>query len=488
MTNSPASRREAFRLRCMSLALAFALLTAACGGSSDSAGSDSPNSTEVADSPATTTPADSSTEDPSPATTDAGSDDDSSPDSTASDEPVELTASYQGVTESEIHVGISMIDFDNLVELNLAPQGWGDQILVFQSFIDELNGRGGINGRTVVPHFEHYSVLGTTEAEATCVALTGDIETFAVLGGFVGPAETANGCIVDINETILVGGRQTQERLDQAKAPWIDTPALRERRLGIFLELLEQEGMLEDRQVAVIGSIEQEDVYDTASAALEERGLSPVLEAINDAPQGETDAASARWQVLAENIKASGADTVLVIGSSQAAVRGASVNGLDVELWVLEDTGLQNLGAATTPADAHGAVTITSLSAQATWDHPSLAPCRDTFFAANPDVEVVEPDDQVDGDEQWDRAISLHCRTLQLFELIATAAGPNLTQESFAAAAEGLGEFSLPGFPFVSLGPGKPDASDSFLLARFDQDQGENGGLVPFSELLDGTP
>ncbi|MCS5686532.1 MAG: hypothetical protein NZ654_14930, partial [Acidimicrobiales bacterium] len=59
---------------------------------------------------------------------------------------------------------------------------------------------------------------------------------------------------------------------------------------------------------------------------------------------------------------------------------------------------------------------------------------------------------------------------LALFEAVATAAGPDLTNESFAAAVASIGAFSIPGVPYVSLGPSKFDARDSLTLARWSND------------------
>ena len=42
-------------------------------------------------------------------------------------EPEPRTASWRGVTEDTVTVGVSMLNFDLLKELNLSPAGWGDQ-------------------------------------------------------------------------------------------------------------------------------------------------------------------------------------------------------------------------------------------------------------------------------------------------------------------------------------------------------------------------
>ncbi|MBT5139126.1 MAG: hypothetical protein HOM37_08760, partial [Acidimicrobiaceae bacterium] len=322
----------AVRHRLTVLALAFTLLAAACSGSDSTSEGDS--SSVAAD--------DSSTEDTSTDDSAAASTDDSSTDSTEdsasesedsaeSDEP--LTASYRGITETEIHIGVAMLDFDALKEFKLVEEGWGDQIVVYNALIDEINSRGGIHGRMIVPHFEHYSPLGSTEAEAACTALTKDIETFAVLGGFQGPAEVANTCVVDINATVLIGGVQTAERLAVAQAPWVVVGASAGRVLQSMMSVLDQDGRVAGRQVAVVGAVDREEVFDSASDILSEFGVSPVIEIFNDAPAGDVPATDARWEIIAENIRASGADTVLLIGSTQGGLRGIKAAGLDVEVW-----------------------------------------------------------------------------------------------------------------------------------------------------------
>ncbi len=54
---------------------------------------------------------------------------------------------------------------------------------------------------------------------------------------------------------------------------------------------------------------------------------------------------------------------------------------------------------------------------------------------------------------------------------MATAAGPDLTNETFAQAAATMGDFSLPGYKYVSLGSDKFDARDSLILGRWDKEE-----------------
>ncbi len=465
--------------RLLAILALFALVASACGGGEVATDDEEPDATSteapVDDEPADEEPADEEPTDEEPA------------EEPADDAPA-LTASFRGVTEDTITIGVTMLDFDDLVSKNLSAQGWGDQQLVYQTYIDDINANGGINGRMIEPIYEFYTPLGTTVAAEVCVRLTEDNEIFAIVGGFVGPAETENVCITDTHETVLVGGVQSEERLAQAKAPWLQNNSLRNRRLSVFVDLLEQDGRLDDAKIAIIGSIELEDVFEQAEALFQAKGVEPVLVAINDVPQGETVAENARWQVLAENIRASGADKVLIIGSGQAGTRGVFENGLDVEKWVLERQALDNPGENTTAEMLDGSITPTGLTDDEIYEEAGTQECREIFFAANPGlIDDKLPSEYVEGEEQWFNPLMSYCRWIQLFVQVASAAGADLTPESFLAAADGMGDFSLPGLPFSSLGPGKYDADDSFRLSIFDMTLGEEGDLKPITDVLDGT-
>ena len=114
--------------------------------------------------------------------------------------------------------------------------------------------------------------------------------------------------------------------------------------------------------------------------------------------------------------------------------------------------------------------------------------CRAVVEAGLPaDAVVLDPDDQVEGAEDWGMSIRSYCSRAYLFVEVMTAAGVNPTNETFRAAADSLGQFSLPGVPNASLSLGKYGADDSFRLSVYDSTVGE-GNLVPLTDILDATP
>lgn len=419
-------------------------------------------------------------------TDDAGTDKTTTTATTGSDGgPIELG---RGVTADTITIGYAYLDFDGLVKKGLSPAGWGDQKAAFQSVVDDINAKDGINGRTLKVIYEGYSPLGTEDAEAVCLRLTQDNEVFAVIGGFLGPAEPANTCIVGRQETILVGGVQSAERLSEAKAPWITDRPLRTRQTAVLMDLLKKKGRLKDASVAVVTNIDAEDVRGEVIAALGDAHVKPVEDLFSDAAVGDVIAEDQTWSTLAERIRASNANTVLLVGNPSAGIRNISSQGLDVDIWVLDQEALQNLGSTLDLKVADGALTAAPLAGQDLWDDDTVKVCRDAYSKAHPDVTIIEPNALAETDEDVPQGLIVGCRFLKLFEAVATKVGHNLNSTTFAAAVAKIGNFSIPGQPFASLGADKFDSNDSFRLVSFDSTISQDGGFKSLTDIMDVTP
>ncbi len=466
---------------CVILA-AFALLAASCGDDDDGGSSDSADTTEAGESTTSAADGSSTTAAPDESST-------SAPDGEDSDGPdEELTASAPGITEDTIKIGISMLDFPQLISLGLSDAGWGDQELIWESIIQDVNDRGGINGRMVEAELQYYLPTDQAEIDATCLKFTQDIDVFAVLGGILGSLDAGNVCLAEDPDTALIAGSAlTYERLEKAQAAWLITGGAEERLLENLIAVLDQEGELEGKKVAVVTHLEGGPAAEAAPDLLAEYGVDPVLTIENNAPSGDIPAGDAEWAVIAEQIISSDADTVLLLGGLTAGVRGIAENALDVAIWTPNNGELANMGDSVTPADADGALTVTGLTDAEIYDDPASEECRERFNEYNPDIEVIPGEDVPEGDEEWHLGVHNYCRWFALFEMVMTAAGPNPTQESFAEAAVELGDFTLPGVPFASLGPDKSDANDGYRLSAFDSSIGDNGDYRPLSDIVDTT-
>lgn len=421
-------------------------------------------------------------------TQDKGADEGSNGTSGGDDTPAENTGEPgPGVSEDAVKVGYAYLDFDDLVEKGLSPNGWGDQERQMQAQLDALNEAGGVGGRQIEMVFSPYTPLGVEVAEAVCLELGDDEDVFAVLGGFNGPAEPANSCIVGQEETVLVGGVISEERLEEAKAPWFTGRPIRSRQANIMFNLLDEEGDLADAKVAVVSGPDAQDVRESVIEELDSFGVTPVSDLVSDGAIGDVPAEDNAWAAIAENIRTDGADTVLLVGNPSAGIRNIASQGLDVDTWVLDQEALTALGTAVNLEDARGVLSTAPMTGQEAWDDETSKECRDNFTEANPDVEVIEPDDLVEGDEDVARGVLTSCRYLDMFKAAVDNVDGELNNESFDVAAADLGDFELPGQPFNSWSADKHDANDAFRLVSFNPDTGQNGGFDDITDITDVT-
>jgi len=472
----PTARSPRSHIWLASTAAALALIASACGSSSTSSTATTTTTTVVA---TTTNASTDSTATSAPATTAA-----------TTDEP--RTASYRGVTADTIKIAVSYLDFDKLQEMNLSPNGWGDQQLVYKTLIDDLNAKGGINGRQIeVVDYEPYSPVDPVQADEVCVRMTQDNEIFLVLGGFLGPTDMVNPCIVTTYETALVGGALKPDAVAEAKSPWYDFRPAEEDQAKALIDLLDQTGRAANANVFIITLTGSEALTnDVLKPRMQEVGISIAGEAVLSVPDGDEQAQNDAMQPIIARLEASGANTILLPGGVSAVLRNLIAADMvnDFNIWAFASDHLANMGESVDRSKVPEVITINRLSADEVFNDPQMVECRKVFTDANPDVEVKPPADVLEGEDAWYQSIGSYCARVALMRVLLEAAGPNPTYDTLTAGADALGQFSLPGVPNASLSPGKRGADDSFRLSVSDSTVGEKGDIVPLTDILDATP
>jgi hypothetical protein len=446
------------------LFVVLGLIAAACGSdAADEATSDDTSSTTVAET-TTTVPPDDETN----TTTTEGAD------TTTTTEPPELTASFRGVTPEVIKVGVTSFDWDALAELGVSL-GRSTSEDIYVAALEAINDRGGIGGRMLEIHAISYLPVGTAKAEETCVELTEDHEVFVVVGDAIGDEIL---CVTELHETaaIMTAG-MTLERAARARAPYATVIETTEGRSEAFVAAMDEQGLLDGHTIGVAGSADvSEATFNSTIDALETAGYEPVNGLSGDnnedlvASAGESD-------VFYERFRLEGVDTTIETTGVPLAFANAVNAGYVTDQWLLVTpsvvSGLTLADVGVDPSyldNAYSAAqTAIGTSLQPMLgDDPGIATCVEAIEEGTGRDLTYELDQEIN-----DLAGALSaCSFALILEAALTNAGPELTNESFQAGLEAIGEIDLPGYSEASLGPGDFAAAKGFLTLRFNAETG----------------
>ena len=458
--------------RLLGVLIALSLIFTACGGDSDS---DSSDDTPAA--PATSAPEPEADEpapapepddeepapepdDEEPAPAPEPDDEEPAPEPEPEATPVPLTASFRGVTETEIRIGMTSLDAE------MFGFDQGDLASKWQVAVDAVNAAGGINGRMLVAYIDVLNVIGTVEADATCVKFVEDKMVFAFVGWL---REDNELCYTERNNTIAVNGNDvTPEAINRSNGLLFATEAT---KLGIQLNLIAAaaaDGLIDGKRVHFSILASEDSLTDPLIESLEAHGAT-ITSVSRVTAVDDVQAAEANHDVIVQRI--ADEDPDLVYSLEPALMSGAMIRaGIDIPQITSEsDEDLYlNLGVDPTAIQLH---VYAPEQIKTYWDQgddPLLIECVDNYNNA----QITDEDgnvEQVNVTEDPSQPINLSlvvraCQTVWLFAAIATAAGPNLTNETFLEAAANLGSIDLPGMSAASMREGKIGADDSPLV------------------------
>ena len=332
-----------------------------------------------------------------------------------------------GVTKDEIKIGITYPDLEAI--RSVTNTNHGDYEKSYRVVIDDLNKKGGINGRKIVPVFAAIDPLGTAPAQEACLKLTEDEKVFAAMSFFNADAPL---CFVDSHGTPLLGGQTTSTNLAHAKAPWATLESgaeLGPRQIDALVKAGALKGKL---GIVAIADEEQSQLKDVVLPALKQHKLSGTT-AIIDAPSSDPVANVQQATTIMERFKSDGVKTVLLVGGAVTAV----VNALSKSDYrpKLAATNARNLASTASNPATDPAVVKTAIAADAgfIFSDPALKKCFALIEKATGN-KIVENVPQ--GEPQYRVSAQTACEYMSLFTTLAKAAGKNLTVDSFGKAID----------------------------------------------------
>jgi hypothetical protein len=364
-----------------------------------------------------------------------------------------------GVTKGEIKIGITYPDLEAI--RSVTNTNHGDYEKAYRAVIDDLNRRGGVNGRKIVPVFAAINPLGTVPAQEACIKLTEDEKVFAAMSFFNADAPL---CFVASHDTPLLGGQTTPEDLQHAKAPWVTLESGAE--LGPRqIDALAKAGALKGKLgIVAIANEEQSQLKDVVLPALERHKLDGTT-AIIDAPSDDPVANVQQASTIMERFKTDGVKTVLLVGGSVNAVANA-LSKSDYRPRLVA-TNARNLASAASNPATDPTVMKTAVAADSgfIFSDPALKKCFALIEKATGN-KIVENVPQ--GEPQYRVSAQTACEYIDLFSQLAGAAGKNPTTASFGKAIDKLGTITVTGLGTMKYEPTTHTYSLPMFLYRYD--------------------
>ena len=216
-----------------------------------------------------------------------------------------------------------------------------DQQRAFQVYFDDINAKGGINGRKVVPVFKSYCPINLATELTACTSLTDDNKVFAAIGTFYDPNGNAQLCFAKQHHTIIVGSPLTQALIDRGPPGFmLTTDITSERRLRVIMALLKREGTLAGKKVAVVDiAADHARVKSVVTPALRDLGVQRGADATLTIAGSDTTAALAQLDSFIEHWKTDGTNALILVGEEVSSKQFVEkIKGAIPQMLLISDT------------------------------------------------------------------------------------------------------------------------------------------------------
>jgi ABC-type branched-subunit amino acid transport system substrate-binding protein len=405
----------------------------------------------------------------------------------------------QGVTGDSIKLGLVQVDYSCIQDFVDFTRG--DQEETYKVFVDDLNAKGGINGRKVEPVYRDFCPVGNAQALATCTSFTEDDKVFAVVGVFIDQSGDAQLCIAKNHQTVEIIHNVSQAWIDQAPKGLLLTPNITtDRRLSVILDLLARDKTLQGKKVAVLTQQDSKQrAEDVVTPALKKMKVKQGTTGTLTITGTDTTAAQSQLDSFIEKWKAEGVDTFVLVGQVVVAKNYVTKlkDAFPKATLIADQTpvalsgGQDAVAADIEPNPYQGLISAEGQSEQARFQTPVMQQCVKTYEKAT-GKKVVAPKDlkpNANGKrEEIYASVEDACGDILFFKTIAEKAGKTLNNSTWTKAVNTMGPMDdqLVLGKWASLHTGKYDANDTFGLVAFDAASGTTGdwkALTPVEDV-----
>lgn len=404
------------------------------------------------------------------------------------------TAPGVGVTPTEIKLGVSLTDFDFIKQF--VDKIRTNQEQVYQLFADDINAKGGVDGRQLKLVFHRFNPIPNPATLATvCTQFTEDDKVFAVVGNLFDPNGVAQACVAKQHKTPLMAYGLTQPIMEKAPGLIVCPCASPERTSVVLTQLLKDNHTIDGKKVGVLGETStNKSVTSTVVPKLKELPITLGTVATLAISGSDTTAAQSQLDSFIERWKSEGTNVIYVTGAQVNSKQFVEkVRAQMPEVMLLSDYpdvlryAQEETNAKKNPNPYEGLVSAQGQTDQEFTDSENWKFCADIYKAktgkdAPTRLSVIPlPDGKFDDTYG---TISDACEMLWTFKYITDRVGQNLNSENWASVVDTYGPIiDRAGGPYASLKAGKYDIGDTFRLEAFDSTIPTQGNWKPITEL-----
>ncbi len=399
----------------------------------------------------------------------------------------QVTSLGTGVTATSIKVGVMMIDFSCVEQFVDAVEP--DQQQAFQIFVDDVNAKGGISGRKIVPVYRSYCPppLNASDELNACTSLTDDSKVFAAIGTFYDPNGAAQLCFAKQHHTIVIGSPLTQAIIDRGPPGFMLTPDITsDRRLKVIMTLLKEKQTLAGKKVAVVDtSADKARVDKVVVPALRDLAVARGTDATLTIASSDTTAALTQLDSFIEHWKSDGTDALILVGDEVSSKQFVEkIKAAVPQMTLVADTTGVLAGARdeqkahVSPNPYDGIITAEGQTGVEHTKTPHFAFCRDIWEKAT-GKKVPSPNEVVKlpNGKQNDiySEVEDACLYTNFFATIAKRVGPYLNTTNWVKTVNGFGSIDDTSTIYASIHRGKYDADNTYGLVAYDPTVGAAG-------------
>ena len=378
-----------------------------------------------------------------------------------------LTATDRGVTADAVTLGFPLYDLGAASRVGLAVEGLDPeaQQATIQAYVDHVNDEGGINGRSIKPVYQSLEVLNQDAAHATCLALTEDAASFAVLGDLIYPS--ASQCVTN-HDTILVtnSAAVTDDAYAGGRELLYGMFPRGSRMMANFAAKLGQLGKLDGTKVGILADKGFDPAGRTMAALVTSvrREGGTVVRATNLSE--DRGVASSQVPVEVSQMRSAGAEAVLFIAGflySTQFAQQADSQGWVPAYYASDWAGMyvSNVNESMPPSYDGTLVVTTTRDSDFTFgiEPPQAVRCREIY-------EQRTGRRLGTGDHDY---AMVQCDLLFSFVEAARLAGVNLTRAAVGATLRNMGPIDSAFWGGGAFAPGKFDMADRIQVDRWDR-------------------